>query len=73
MCKRRGIMSLYTNHQKKICVMCGHKEKDGIMVQQGFICDDCANEIVHTEVEDEKYAFFIEKMKALWTKNASTF
>lgn len=63
-------MSHYKNHDVKICVMCGHKEKNGIMIHQGFICDDCANEIVHTEVGEEKYSFFIEKMKDLWIKNA---
>ncbi|TCS77950.1 sigma factor G inhibitor Gin [Tepidibacillus fermentans] len=53
-----------------ICVMCGHKEKEGIFIQGGFICDDCEEDIVHTEVEDEKYHYFVQQLKQLWLKNA---
>ncbi len=61
---------MYKTNEAKFCIMCGHKEKEGIMIHKGFICDECANEIVHTEVEDEKYSFFIQRMKELWVKNA---
>ncbi|WP_339060714.1 sigma factor G inhibitor Gin [Tepidibacillus marianensis] len=55
---------------ENICLMCGHKEKDGIFIQGGFICDECEDEMVHTEVQDEKYLFFIQQLKRLWLKNA---
>ncbi|OEF99650.1 inhibitor of sigma-G Gin [Vulcanibacillus modesticaldus] len=58
------------NQKTKICVMCGDEKVEGIIIQSGFICDKCEYEIIHTEVGDEKYPFFIQRMKKLWLKNA---
>jgi len=63
-------MNQHKEVETKICVMCGHKEKQGITINSGFICADCEYEIVHTNVEDEKYPIFIERMKGLWLKDA---
>jgi len=64
---------MYQSDQQKtsyICAMCGHKEKSGIVIHSGFICDECEKEIVHTEVEDERYPYFVKRMKEIWLKNA---
>ena len=58
------------NTMEHICVMCGHKEKEGIFLYDSFICDQCEDEMIHTEVEDEKYNFFIQQLKHVWLKNA---
>jgi len=58
------------NNELKVCVMCGHKKNEGIMIHSGFICEECEYEIVHTDVSDEKYPYFIQRMKTLWLKNA---
>ncbi|MFV9511756.1 sigma factor G inhibitor Gin [Tepidibacillus sp. LV47] len=58
------------NSIEYVCVMCGQKEKEGIFIQGGFICDNCEKEIVQTEVQDEKYRYFIQQLKQLWLKNA---
>ena len=63
-------MNQQNDMNKSICVMCGHRKQHGIVIHSGFICDECEYEIVHTEVNDEKYPFFIKRMKDLWLKNA---
>jgi len=63
-------MDIIKENDLKLCVMCGEKRENGITINSGFICDECEHEIVHTDVNDEKYPYFIQKMKNLWLKNA---
>ncbi|KXG45102.1 inhibitor of sigma-G Gin [Tepidibacillus decaturensis] len=49
--------------------MCGRRKKKGIKIHSGFICSHCEEEIVHTDVSDEKYPFFIQQMKKVWINN----
>lgn len=58
------------NNELKVCVMCGFEKDEGIIIHSGFICEECEFEIVHTDVTDEKYLYFIKRMKTLWLKNA---
>ncbi|MFD0961543.1 sigma factor G inhibitor Gin [Paenibacillus chungangensis] len=55
------------------CAICGNRriEGEGIRVIYGFICEDCETEMVHTDVRDAKYPFFIHQMKQIFIeKNA---
>lgn len=53
------------------CIICGQEKIDGIMIISEFICRECENEMVQTDVLDEKYPFFIHQMKQiLYKKNA---
>lgn len=55
------------------CAICGERktEGEGIRIVMGFICGDCETEMVHTDVKDAKYPFFIHQMKQLFVeKNA---
>ncbi|SCW72392.1 Inhibitor of sigma-G Gin [Paenibacillus tianmuensis] len=53
------------------CIICGQTKENGILIISEFICEDCENEMVHTEVNDAKYPFFIHQMKQiLYKKNA---
>lgn len=63
-------MAQYTDNDQKLCVLCRQKKKNGIRINSGFICDECEHEIVNTDVLDEKYPVFIERMKDLWLKDA---
>lgn len=63
-------MTSHKVNDSKLCVMCGEHKKNGIIINSGFICDECEHEIVHTNVGDEKYPFIIKRMKNLWIKNA---
>lgn len=55
------------------CVICGERkaENEGIRIVMGFICGNCEKEMVHTDVKDAKYLFFVHQMKQLFVeKNA---
>lgn len=55
----------------EVCIICGETGKNGITIISGFICEDCEAEMVRTDVQDEKYPFFIHRLKAIWIqKNA---
>lgn len=47
----------------KICIVCNEPKAEGITIVTEFICTSCETEMVHTKVEDEKYPFFVHKMK----------
>lgn len=53
---------------KQRCIVCSEEKADGIVVVDQFICLDCEQEMVHTDVKDAKYPFFIDQLKRLWLK-----
>lgn len=52
--------------QKRICIVCREPKAEGIRIWEQFVCMSCEREIVQTDVEDEKYPFYIERMKRIW-------
>lgn len=52
------------------CIICEQQKDNGIQIVSEFICDACENEMVHTDVKDEKYPFFIHQLKRIWYKDA---
>ncbi|HJV45216.1 MAG TPA: sigma factor G inhibitor Gin [Bacillota bacterium] len=54
----------------KICIVCGNKREEGITIWNSFICHTCEQEMVRTDVMDEKYSFFVEKMRNIWRLDA---
>ncbi|AWB46727.1 inhibitor of sigma-G Gin [Paenibacillus sp. CAA11] len=48
------------------CIICGQQKKDGIFIVSEFICEGCEAEMVHTDVKDEKYHYFVHRMKQIW-------
>ncbi|MDB5052361.1 MAG: Inhibitor of sigma-G Gin [Bacilli bacterium] len=53
------------------CIICGQMKPHGIVIISEFICENCEAEIVHTDVQDAKYPFFIHQLKQIWyRKNA---
>lgn len=55
-------------HDEQACIICGEKKSQGIVVVSEFICEDCEAEMVHTDVKDDKYDFFIHQMKQIWVQ-----
>lgn len=51
-----------------VCIICGEEGKSGITIISGFICEACEAEMVRTDVLDEKYPFFIHRLKGIWFK-----
>lgn len=59
------------DQQMPICIICNDEKPDGIFILSEFICETCEEEMVHTDVMDEKYSFFIHQLKTnLILKNA---
>jgi hypothetical protein len=54
--------------ETRICMICGEPKDEGIVIVSEFICHSCESEMVRTEVEDEKYPFFVRQMKQLWVR-----
>jgi hypothetical protein len=53
------------------CIICGQNGSNGIKILSEFICEACEAEMVHTDVKDAKYPYFIHQMKQiLYRKNA---
>jgi hypothetical protein len=53
------------------CIICGQNRPNGIKILSEFICEACEAEMVHTDVKDAKYPYFIHQMKQiLYRKNA---
>ncbi|ANS76405.1 inhibitor of sigma-G Gin [Paenibacillus yonginensis] len=50
------------------CIICGKTKAQGIKIVSEFICEECEAEMVHTDVKDEKYDFFIHQMKQIWVQ-----
>ncbi|MNZ66652.1 Inhibitor of sigma-G Gin [compost metagenome] len=61
------------DQHEQLCIICGQHKADGqgIRIVSGFICDLCEDEMVHTDVRDAKYPFFIHQLKQIFfEKNA---
>jgi len=54
--------------ERKTCIVCGEPKDEGITIVTEFICNSCESTIVQTNVEDEKYPFFVKQMRQLWVK-----
>lgn len=52
------------------CIICEQPKQaaEGIFLVSEFICNACENEIVNTDVKDDRYPFFIHQMKQIWYK-----
>ncbi|HEU4964012.1 MAG TPA: sigma factor G inhibitor Gin [Bacilli bacterium] len=48
------------------CIVCTEPKERGIRIYGQFVCEECERDIVRTDVEDEKYHYYIERMKQIW-------
>lgn len=53
---------------ERTCIICGELKKEGIHIVTEFICDACEAEMVHTDVQEDKYNFFIHRMRQIWVQ-----
>lgn len=56
------------NETQNTCIVCGETGREGIVIVSEFICERCEAEMVHTDVRDEKYPFFISRLRQIWYK-----
>lgn len=50
------------------CIICDQHKMEGIHIYDSFICSECEQEMVVTDVVDLKYSFFIKRLKRIWLK-----
>jgi hypothetical protein len=48
------------------CMICEQQRVEGIHICDEFICVSCESELVHTDVQDVRYPFFIHRMKQIF-------
>jgi len=57
-----------------VCMICEQQRNGGIRIISAFICDECSNEMVRTDVRDQKYPFFVKQMsKVFYTGHTRTY
>ncbi|GAA3892582.1 anti-sigma-G factor [Anoxybacillus suryakundensis] len=49
----------------KTCMICNEQNKNGIYIFHHFICMDCHNDLIQTETNDEKYKFYVDRLKKI--------
>lgn len=52
-------------------MICCEQKVEGIQILTQFLCHECEREIVKTDVEDERYAYYIDRMKRIWLEAIS--
>ncbi|MFC5406739.1 sigma factor G inhibitor Gin [Cohnella soli] len=57
-----------SENERRTCMVCGEPKDEGMTIVTEFICSSCESEMVKTETEDEKYPFFVRRMRRLWVK-----
>lgn len=45
------------------CGICEEEKVEGIRLCQLFICGDCERNMIHTEPREEKYNYYLQKLK----------
>jgi superfamily II helicase len=61
------------DNREHFCIICSQQkaEGQGIRIVSEFICETCEEEMIRTDVKDDKYPFFIHQMKQIFLeKNA---
>lgn len=47
----------------KQCIICEEEKQAGIHLYLLFICTDCEHNMIYTEPRDEKYNYYVKKLK----------
>jgi len=50
------------------CIICEKTTAVGIHICNQLICENCQNELIETDVNDDRYKFFVEKLGKLSVK-----
>ena len=56
------------NSNEQCCTICGKSSTAGLHIVKSFICSSCEQEIVNIDVKDERYPFFVSRMKTIFYK-----
>lgn len=45
------------------CGICEEEKEKGIHIYRLFICHECERNMIHTEPKEEKYRYYLRKLK----------
>lgn len=51
--------------KKERCSVCEQKQENGIHICDIYICESCEREIVNSDVTDEFYRYYLQKLRKL--------
>jgi len=54
---------------KTRCGICEEEKEEGIVLYKLFICDECEKNMIHTEPREEKYNYYLQKLKNMNQQN----
>lgn len=49
----------------KVCGICDQEKYRGIHLYNMYICNECEKEIIQTEPNEQKYQYFLEKLRSI--------
>ena len=55
---------LFMRKSMKVCKICDQPKQEGLQLFFAFICTDCEKEIIHTSPEEERYDYYVDRLKA---------
>ena len=61
----RGQNGLYGGGEMEKCIVCEQRKDSGIHLYTSFICIECEQEIVNTDIDDPKYKFYLKQLKVI--------
>ncbi|WP_270880305.1 sigma factor G inhibitor Gin [Paenibacillus aestuarii] len=47
-------------------MICEQQKIGGIRILMSFICDACSRDLVKTDVEDQKYTYYVKQMRKIF-------
>lgn len=53
--------------KREHCGICEEEKEKGIQLYRLFICDECEHNMIHTEPREEKYTYYLKKLKNINT------
>jgi hypothetical protein len=56
---------LHENHDPRFCIVCEGTSANGLEILGKNICPACEREIVECQVDDDRYGYYVLRLKAL--------
>lgn len=50
-------------HKGETCIICEKIRMSGIHIFDQFICNDCENTLIRTDTDDDRYKYYLKKMR----------
>jgi len=57
---------VHTFTEPPCCLICGQQRQEVIKILDEFICLACENDILHLQVDDMHYGYFVWRLKGLY-------